>query len=151
MRRELRGSMVFDAGVLIELLLLTPGGVLVREALLRNDVFGYATELALVEAKYVLCRKFGWEEAARRVNHLALSGFIQVEGISPLCERAAELKCKMAIALPDCFTLSLAEMLCVPALFARRERELVKALSRASLDIEVLFLEDYVLGRRPDA
>ena len=58
MRRELRGSMVFDAGVLIELLLLTPGGVLVREALLRNDVFGYATELALVEAKYVLCRKF---------------------------------------------------------------------------------------------
>ena len=46
MRRELRGSMAFDASVLIELLLSTPGGVLVREALLRGDVFGYATELA---------------------------------------------------------------------------------------------------------
>ena len=147
----MRGSMAFDASVLIELLLSTPGGVLVREALLRGDVFGYATELALVEAKYVLCRKLGWEEAARRVNHLALSGFIQVEDISPLCERAAELKCRMAIALPDCFTLSLAETLYVPAFFARRERELVRALSRASLDIEVFFLEDYVLGRQPDA
>jgi len=45
-RRELRGSMAFDADVLIELLLSTPGGVLVREALLRGDLFGYATELA---------------------------------------------------------------------------------------------------------
>jgi len=143
--------MAFDASVLIELLLSTPGGTFVREALLRGDLFGYATELALVEARYVLCRRLGWEEAARRVNHLALSGFIQVEDISPLCERAAELKCRMAIALPDCFTLSLAEMLYVPAFFARRERELLKALSRASLGVEVLFLEDFVLGRQPDA
>ena len=143
----MRGSMVFDAGVLIELLLSTPGGTLIREALLRGDVFGYATELALVEAKYILCRKFGWEEAVRRVNHLALSGFIQVEDIGSLCERAAELKCRMAIALPDCFPLSLAEMLYIPALFARKERELVKELSGASLDVDVLFLEDYVLGR----
>jgi len=136
--------MVFDAGVLIELLFSTPGGVLIREALLKGDVFGYATELAIVEAKYILCRKLGWKEAAERIDRLILSGFIQVEDIGPLCERAAELKCKMAIALPDCFTLSLAGMLSIPALFARREHELVRELDRASLDIEVLFLEDFI-------
>ena len=136
--------MAFDAGVLIELLLSTPGGILIREALLKGDAFGYATELAIVEAKYILCRKLGWEEAAKRIDRLVLSGFIQVEDIGPLCERAAELKCKMAVSLPDCFTLSLAGMLSIPALFARRERELVRELNRTPLDIEVLFLEDFV-------
>ena len=140
----MRGSMAFDAGALVELLFSTPGGVLLREALLSGDVFGYATELAIVEAKYVLCRRLGWEEAARRLDWLILSGFIQVEDISPLCQRAAELKCKMAIALPDCFTLSLAGVLSIPALFARRERELIEELNKVSLDIEVLFLEDFV-------
>ena len=57
--------MAFDAGVLIELLFSTLGGALLKEALLREDVLGYATELAIVEAKYVLCRRLGWEEAAK--------------------------------------------------------------------------------------
>lgn len=144
MRRGLRGSMVFDASVLLELLLSTPGGALVREGLLSGELSGYATELAVVEARYVLCRKLGWGEAARRVSQLLASGYVAVVDVSPLCEAAAKYKCEMAIALPDCFTLSLAESLHVPALFARRERELVRELSRGKLGVEVLFLEDYV-------
>ncbi|RLE96305.1 MAG: hypothetical protein DRJ57_05695 [Thermoprotei archaeon] len=144
MRRELKGSMAFDASVLLELLLSTPGGALVRDKLLSGELFGYATELAVVEARYVLCRKMGWEEAVRRVNQLVASGYVAVVDISPLCEEAAKYKCGMAIALPDCFTLSLAKSLHVPALFARRERELVRELSRKRLSVEVLFLEDYV-------
>ena len=136
--------MVFDAGVLIELLLSTHGGVLVRERLIRGDLFGYVTELALVETRYVLCRRLGWEEASAKVEKLALSGFIQVEDLTPLCEKAANYKCRMAIALPDCFTLSLAHMLSLPVLFARKERELVKELERTSLEIEILFLDDFV-------
>jgi len=31
-----------------------------------------------------------------------------------------------------------------PALFARREEELVKAVERGGFEVEVLFLEDYV-------
>ena len=107
-------------------------------------MLGYATELAVVEAEYILCRRLGWEEASRRIDWLVLSGFVQVEDISPLCERAARYKCEMAIALPDCFTLSLAEMLSIPALFARRERELAEELARRPLGVEVLFLEDFV-------
>ena len=144
MRRELRGSIAFDASVLLELLLSTPGGALVRDKLLSGELFGYATELAIVEAKYVLCRKLGWEEAARRVSQLIASGYVAVVDITPLCEEAAKYKYEMAIALPDCFTLSLAENLHVPALFAKRERELVRELSRRRLSVEVLFLEDYV-------
>ena len=144
MRGELRGSMVFDAGVLIELLLSTPSGVVVREELIKGDLFGYVTELALVETRYVLCRKLGWEKASTKVEKLALSGFIQVEDITSLCERAADYKCRMAISLPDCFTLALADLLSIPALFARRERELVRELERASMKVEVLFVEDFV-------
>ena len=144
MRRELRGSIVFDASVLLELLLSTPGGALIRDKLLSGELFGYATELAVVEAEYVLCRKLGWEEAARRVSQLVASGYVAVVDLSPLCEEAAKYKCEMAIALPDCFTLSLAESLHIPALFARRESELVRELDRRRLSVKVLFLEDYV-------
>ncbi len=153
MRRELSGSMVFDTGVLLELLLSTPGGLLVREKLLRGELFGYVTELALVEARYVLCRRVGWEEASKRVDWLVLSGFIEVEDVSSLCERAAKFKCEVGISLPDCFTLSLADLLSMPALFARRERELVGGLSKLPPSINVLFLEDFienVSGLAPD-
>jgi len=135
---------VFDASVLLELLLSTPGGALIRDKLLSGELFGYATELAVVEAEYVLCRKLGWEEAARRVSQLVASGYVAVVDLSPLCEEAAKYKCEMAIALPDCFTLSLAESLHIPALFARRESELVRELDRRRLSVKVLFLEDYV-------
>ena len=148
MRRELRGSMAFDAGVLIELLLSTPGGRLLRERLLDGGLLGYATELALTEARYILCRRIGWEEAASRVEKLSLSGFIEVEDITPLCERASKLKCEAAISLPDCFTISLAEMLSIPALFARRERELLRELRRIKTEAEILFLEDFIEAKR---
>ena len=82
MRRELRGSIAFDASVLLELLLSTPGGALVRDKLLSGELFGYATELAVVEAKYVLCRKLGWEEVARRVSQLIASGYVAVVDIT---------------------------------------------------------------------
>ena len=149
MRRELRGSMAFDASVLVELLLSTPAGRLVRDRLLEGELFGYATELAVVEAEYVLCGQLGWEEAEAKVEALVRSGFIQVEDITPLCERAAKYKCERALALPDCFTIALAEMLFIPALFARREHELVKELGRAPPGVEVLFLEDFLAGAGP--
>ncbi len=146
MKKELKGSMAFDASILLELLLSTEGGRIVRDALLKGELFGYATELAIVEAKYVLCRRLGWEEAAKRINWLILSGFVEVEDVSYLCDLAAKYKCEMAIALSDCFTLSLAKTFSIPALFARRERELVEELKKARLDVEVLFLEDFVSG-----
>ena len=144
MRKELRGSMVFDASVLIELLLSTKGGVLVREMLLSGDLFGYTTEIAVVEAEYVLCRKLGWSEGTRKIKELMLSGFIQTEDISPLCEQAAKYKCERTIALPDCFTLALAKTMAIPALFARRKLELAKEIEESPFDVEVFFLEDFI-------
>lgn len=57
MRRDLRGSMVLDAGVLIEILFSTLDGLKVREKLIEGLIYGYTAELAITGPRYVTCRK----------------------------------------------------------------------------------------------
>ena len=97
-----------------------------------------------LERAYVLCRRLGWSEAERRVKALVASGYVTLHEVSRLMDAAALLKCKHGIAAGDCFTLAVAKRIEGPALFARREEELVKAIERGGFEVEVLFLEDYV-------
>lgn len=144
MRRELEGDMVFDASVLVEVIFSTVGGRLVRRMLVDEVLFGYVTELAVSELRYVVCRMLGRDEAWRRVDKLLASGYFRVEEISPIVTLASEYKCERAISLPDCFSIALGEYLSMPVLFARREKELVREIERKPFDVDILFLEDYV-------
>jgi len=144
MRRELAGSMAFDTSALLELIFSTPSGLKLKEALLAERALGHASEYSIFELKYVLCRRLGWNEAERRVKALVASGYITLHEVSRLMDAAALLKCKHGIAAGDCFTLAVAKRIEGPALFARREEELVKAIEKGGIEIEVLFLEDYV-------
>jgi hypothetical protein len=47
MREDIAGTFVFDAGVLIELLLHSEKGVFLRDALLNNLIEAYTTEVAI--------------------------------------------------------------------------------------------------------
>jgi predicted nucleic acid-binding protein len=136
--------MAFDTSALLELIFSTPSGLKLKEALLAERALGHASEYSIFELKYVLCRRLGWNEAERRVKALVASGYITLHEVSRLMDAAALLKCKHGIAAGDCFTLAVAKRIEGPALFARREEELVKAIEKGGIEIEVLFLEDYV-------
>lgn len=79
MRKKLSGVLALDASTIIDLLTLTVRGQLLKDALLEGLVTAYTTELAIIETKYILCRRLGWNEANSRVNKLLNSGYLTVE------------------------------------------------------------------------
>lgn len=143
MKRGLVGSLAFDTSVILELLYSTPHGSKLKEALKTETVHGNISEISVAEVKYILCRRLGGEEAHVRVKNLLDSGYVFTHEDSELIEHAAEYKCKRSLSLADCFTLALAKKIDVPALFAKKEAELMREISNKPFDIEILFLEDF--------
>ena len=144
MKENIAGTLAIDAGVIIELLLQSKAGIAIRNALLEEIIDAHTTEMAITEVKYILCRKFGWEESCRRVEKLLSSGYINVYRTDQLIDLAAKYKCERSISPADCFVLAPAKKLGCKALFARREQELVKEMNRKKFDVEILFLEDLI-------
>jgi len=144
MKRGLSGRLAIDASALIELVFSTASGLKLKEALEKDLIVAYTTELGIAELMYIICRKRGLKESKQRVDKLLASGYIQVEDASPLLEDAARLKCEKPISLADCFCLALAHKNGLTALFARRETDLTKEMRKKPFDVKVLFLEDYV-------
>lgn len=87
-------SLVFDAGAIIELLMLSDNGVKLRDLLIDEKIEAHTTELAMTETMYILCRKYGFEESRSRVNKLLDSGYITLWETSQLVEDAAKIKCE---------------------------------------------------------
>lgn len=142
MSLRLEGVFAADAGVLIDLVYGTERGVALREALLSDSVALITHELALVELRYILCRRLGRKEAWARADKLLASGYLIIEDASELMEDAALLKCERRISLPDCFTLALADKMRVTALFAQREAELDREMESRALNVNIGFLSD---------
>jgi predicted nucleic acid-binding protein len=117
-------------------------GQKLKKALETNMIEAYTTELAITELRYVLCRKFGWQQSKERVNKLLASGYFTVKDTSQLINEAAKIKCQRAISLPDCFILALANKIAGNALFARQEQELAEEMAKKSFSITLLFLEE---------
>jgi len=143
MKKELVGNMVFDTSTILELLYSTINGAKLKEALKAERIHSNISEVTITEAKYVLCRKLGNKEAQDRIKNLLDSGYISVHEDSKLIDYVAECKCKRRLSLADCFTLALARKMNAPALFAKREDELIKEMSKEPFDIEIWFLEDF--------
>ena len=112
------------------------------DALLDHSVAIVTHELALVELRYILCRKLGKEAAWAKVEKLLGSGYIIVEDASDLMDAAASLKCERRISLPDCFTLALADRMRVTALFATKEVEIVREMEKIPFGVELGFIEE---------
>lgn len=143
MKRELRGAYALDAGVLIELVYGTQEGKILKTAMLDESLHANTHQLAITELRYVLCRNIGKEKAEARVEKLLASGYLPVHSISELVETAANYKCRRAISLPDCFSLSLGKERSLPVLFAHRETELHTEMKKDPFQLQILFLEDY--------
>jgi predicted nucleic acid-binding protein len=144
MKKELAGNLVFDTSSVLELLYSTKHGTKLKEVLKAEKVEGNISEVTVAETRYVLCRRLGSEEAQTRLKNLLDSGYIFVHEISKLIDHASDYKCRRRLSLVDCFTLALAKKIAAPALFARKEEELMKEMSSEPFDVEILFLEDLV-------
>ena len=142
MRKGLSGRLALDTSALIELILSTPIGLSLKEALKDGEVEVCTSELSIAELRYVLCRRLGLEESNARLDSLMASGYITVEDMAPLIPAASKYKCERAISLADCFCLALAHKSSCKATFAKREKELVMEMQKKPFDVEVFFLEE---------
>lgn len=141
-RQDLKGKLAIDASALIELVYCEAPGQKLKKALESDLVEAWATEFAIAELRYVLCRKLGWHESSERVNKLLASGYIRVEDTVALINEAAKIKCRRTISLSDCFALALAQKIAGTALFARKDQDLAAEMQRKPFEVNILFLED---------
>lgn len=141
-KQDLKGKLAVDASALIELVYGETPGQKLKQALEKEAIEAWTTELAVTELRYILCRKLGWAESSRRVNKLLESGYLKVENTPKLINEAAKLKCCRAISLPDCFSIALAQKIGGSALFARTEQDLIAEIHKEPFKVAVIFLED---------
>ncbi len=124
--RQLQGSYVLDASVLIEIL---AGSELVEglvNSIITREVEAYAVRLGLTEALYVACRLWGSEKALQRMQILLDSRTLTIIEDERIWEYVADCKCQIPISLGDCFTLATAKKYGLTPLFLRPEREILE-------------------------
>ncbi len=121
-----------DTGVLIEYLSLDKEKPEEREFLeqlektiLETDRYSilYIPSIVKSELLYITCRLKGWKEAKNTIDDF-LTNFIVLR-IPDLDEIAAQIKCRVPIALADCYTLAIGKFLSTPTFFIK-EKELTK-------------------------
>ncbi len=127
---------------MIEMLSGTPRGRIVVDALASDKIIAYTSNVSISEAGYVLCRRLGLDVATSKVRSLLGSNYVSLIQTDRLNELVAEIKCARALALADCYCLATAKETRSKALFAFREEELQREISRKLFDVEITFLED---------
>lgn len=134
-------KVVLDGGAVIEFLLSGDESDLYKN-IVDEKIIPSITTLAIIETEYILCRKLGKDKSFEKVDNLLSSNYFQVFSLDSLSRRISILKCFNPIALPDCATIALAIKSNIPALFARKENELIKQLDKKKFEAKIYFLEN---------
>lgn len=140
MSPEQSASTVFDTGVLLELAVDSPQARETKDAVVGGTLLPVTGELNVAELSYVLCRKVGEADAERTVALLLKASQVKVLPASEFLARAAEIKCSRSMSFVDCVTVAMGEVMGAPVLFARRERELSREISRSAFGTKLLFM-----------
>ncbi|NIQ04568.1 MAG: type II toxin-antitoxin system VapC family toxin [Candidatus Korarchaeota archaeon] len=140
MQNDLNGKVALDGSVIIALALNEANTSLLQEKILNQEVTPFTTDLACTELLYILCREKDWGTAFEKFLLLRDSQMIRIIGTKQLMRKAGRIKCRRGLALPDCFTLSLAKKYEAKAIFAKKEKELSKEMGETPFDIDIAFL-----------
>ena len=132
---------VLDAGVLIALAVGESNTVQLSKKIIDHRGSYACTEIALSELSYILCRRLSWKKALDKADNLVKSSMITVIPTHVLWAEAARIKCKAAIALPDCFTFAAARLTKGKPMFARREKEISDAVKKNQLTEIIEYLD----------
>ncbi len=142
MSEEPSESIIFDTGVLIEMVRGSKSALALKARLESGSLVPHTTELNLLELSYLSCRREGWAKAESVANSIRESGYFKVHEVQAFLEAAARMKCDRAISVVDCITIAAGETLSIPVLFARHEKELDEELKKHPFKIELSFLMD---------
>ena len=115
--------MVFDSGVIIELLSGSDEGKKIEKFIEDNLDEVVVNELNLEEIKYVVCRKSGEEKAEELDKLLTSTGYFTVIPFSKVKGEVYKIKCKYPISLADASSIATGKVLGLPTLF-KREKEI---------------------------
>ena len=143
MRREsLKGDMVFDTSIIIEMSLATTYGKELIKSIIKEEIVPYITMLNITEAKYILCRILGIDESLKRIGLILDSNYFTIVNTDTLSDLVSICKCRFPISLADCHTLSLAKKLSLPVLFYKLEKEFRPIVQELKnwINSEILFL-----------
>lgn len=138
-----------DTGVLIEYLSLDKEKPEekkflkhLEDTLLETDKYQilYIPSIVKSELLYITCRLKGWEEAKATIDDF-LSNFVILR-VPDLDEIAAQIKCKVPIAIADCYTLAIGKFLSTPTYFIN-EKELAEEVQQIiseefSIDLKLI-------------
>lgn len=142
MSEQPSGSMVFDTGVMVELVKGSKLALGLKGRIEGGAVLPHLGEINMAELSYLVCRREGWQKASRVTALIRDSGYFSIHPDSEFLERAGRLKCDRSISLVDCITIAMGETLSMPVLFARHERELDAERSKEPFKTDLKFLED---------
>jgi predicted nucleic acid-binding protein len=138
----LRGSITLDTSAIIEYLMGTELGQIVKEYFqtLKPGEKVYCCLYSLSEMVYVLCRLKGLEYTTEKINFMLSSQVVEIENTKEMAMEAGRLKCERAISIGDCSCIATAKITGSRAVFARRERDLVNEMKKRPFDVEITFL-----------
>ena len=136
--KTLRGDITLDASALIEYLMGTELGRILKEYFetLKAGEKVYCSLYTISEIFYVICRLKGLKFA------MLNSRMIEVNNTERMALEAGRLKCERAISLGDCSCIATAKITRSKAVFARREKELKKEMKKRPFNVEIIFLTE---------
>jgi len=122
----------------------TKAGETIREYFetLRPEETANCSILAISEIFYILCRLRGATFAEDKINNMLKSQVLKIYKTTELATETGKFKCERAISLADCSCIATAKLAGAKAVFARKEKELVKEMERKPFDVEIAFLEE---------
>ena len=132
-------SMVFDSGVLIELLSGSDEGKKIERFIEDSLDEVVINELNLEEIKYIVCRKNGEEKAERVEQTLRSTGYFRVLPFSSVRGEVYRVKCKYTLSLGDASSIATAKILGLSLLF-RREKE----IERFKQELNITFVDEVI-------
>ena len=97
---------------------------------------------ALAETSHVLCRLKGPEFAREKIHDILASRVVEVSNSTEFALQTGKLKCERTISLSYCSCLATARLNKGKAVFAFREKELLREMRKKAFDVDVVFLED---------
>jgi len=142
--RGLRGNIALDSSGLIEYLMGTRTGEVLKRYFetLRPEEKVSCSLITISEVFYVLCRLRGAKFAEEKINDILASHVLDVCDSAEIAVRTGKIKCVRNISLANCSCVAVAEMTKAKAVFAKREKELVKEMEKEPFSVEIIFLQD---------
>ena len=140
---DLPSAFSIDSGVILAYLLGESLGEMVRSAIFPpRGRSVYCNRPMVSELFYILCRRRGEGFASEATEAFLKSGYVSVISSNELDIEAGRYKCERSVSLADCYVLALAKTMDITAVFAKKEDDLKKELTRKAFDVKILFLED---------